>query len=64
MRWHTIMDGRERDSHAERNNLLRSVDDWQNIPISSDDKAVMPGEDFGCRCWGEYGSREELEAAA
>jgi hypothetical protein len=64
MRWHTITDGRERESHAERNGELRSVADWQNIPFSSDGLALLPGEDFECRCWGEYGSKEELEKSA
>jgi uncharacterized protein with gpF-like domain len=63
-RWHTNMDGRERESHADRNEEVRLVTDWQNNAHSSDGKAVLPGEDFGCRCWGEYGTLEELQKVA
>lgn len=56
MRWHTIMDGRERETHAERDGKIRKVTDWQNT--------FMPGEEVNCRCWGEYGSKDELQEAA
>lgn len=64
LRWHTIMDGRERLSHAERNGEIRLITKWETVPHSSDGKVLMPGEDFGCRCWGEYGTLEELKQAA
>jgi len=63
MKWHTILDGRERDSHRERHGEVRLVTEWETVPHPSDGKALMPGQDFGCRCWGEYGTLELLKAA-
>lgn len=60
MRWHTIMDGRERESHADRNQDVRLVKDWESKPHPSDGKTIMPGEEINCRCWGEYGPHEEI----
>lgn len=64
MRWHTILDGRERKSHRARHGEIRSVTAWQNEPHPSDGKTSMPSEETNCRCWGEYGSEEELKMAA
>jgi len=64
MRWHTIRDGRERASHAARDGELRKVTEWKEQPHPSDGKAIMPGEDPRCRCWGEYGTEEMLKRAA
>jgi hypothetical protein len=68
MRWHTIMDGREREAHADRHLEVRLVKDWESKPHPSDGKAIMPGEEINCRCWGEYAPLSEfgersLEAA-
>nr|DAI08856.1 MAG TPA: Minor capsid component [Caudoviricetes sp.] len=37
--WHTMKDDRVRESHAEREGLVFSIND------------ELPGEDFNCRCW-------------
>ena len=39
--WHTMKDDRVRESHAEREGLVFSIND------------ELPGEDFNCRCWAE-----------
>lgn len=39
--WHTMRDDRVRESHAEREGLVFSIND------------ELPGEDFNCRCWAE-----------
>ena len=39
--WHTMKDDRVRESHAEREGLIFSIND------------ELPGEDFNCRCWAE-----------
>jgi hypothetical protein len=64
MTWNTIIDGRERKSHAVRNGLTRLVRDWETLPLSYDGKAIMPGEEPNCRCFGTYGTMEELKKAA
>ncbi len=64
MRWHTIMDGRQRSSHRARNGEVRKLTDWKNVPHSSDGKAITPGQMPRCRCWGEYGLKEDLLKAA
>jgi uncharacterized protein with gpF-like domain len=63
-KWHTLGDDRVRDEHADRNEEIRLVTDWQNNPHPSDGLAILPGEDFNCRCWGEYGTLEELKKTA
>ena len=39
--WHTMKDDRVRETHAEREGLVFSIND------------ELPGEDFNCRCWAE-----------
>lgn len=39
--WHTMKDDRVRESHAEREGRIFSIND------------ELPGEDFNCRCWAE-----------
>lgn len=63
MRWHTVGDDRVRDSHAERDGKVMLVTEWQSDTSWSDGLAILPGEDFNCRCWGEYGTLEELKKA-
>lgn len=59
-RWHTTTDGRERESHAARNGMLRSEKDWMNVP-GPDGKVIMPGQEVNCRCWMEWGDKATLE---
>ncbi len=40
--WRTMEDNRVRESHAERDKKVFSIDD-----------ELLPGEDFNCRCWAE-----------
>jgi len=62
MKWHIIGDGRTRDRHLIRANVVRSLSDWETKPFK-DGKQIMPAEEPNCRCRGEYGSKQELEAA-
>lgn len=64
MKWHAILDGRERKSHRARHGEVKLVTKWETVPHPSDGKTLMPGQDFNCRCWGEYGTLEELKKAA
>lgn len=59
-RWHTILDGRERESHEKRNAMVRSLKDWEGLP-GPDGKIISPGEEPNCRCWMEWGNLEELQ---
>lgn len=45
--WHTMGDGRVRDSHRALN---RTKQRWSNPPLTDKDRHVHPGEDFNCRC--------------
>ena len=40
--WRTMKDNRVRESHAERDGKVFSIND-----------SLLPGEDFNCRCWAE-----------
>jgi len=62
MKWHIVGDGRTRDRHLIRANVVRSLQDWETKPFK-DGRIIMPAADPNCRCRGEYGSKQELEAA-
>lgn len=54
--WHTIMDGRERDSHAEVNGMTIGIEEVFHLQggdcyFCRDDSLGMPDEEIaGCRC--------------
>lgn len=46
--WVTNLDGRERESHKQRNG--KEFDLSKGLKSSLDDKQLIPGIDFSCRC--------------
>lgn len=47
-KWRTMKDTRVRGAHAEKDGKIFSVND-----------GILPGQDFGCRCWAEPIKRKE-----